>query len=552
MNRALWLLMGLRLRGWVRRIVRNAQTFRGALVLAVGLFGVALVVGITVLNYFLPGAASLRPVTSDQVNRFGPLGLTLYCVVLLITPAGERAVFFSPAEVNLLFAAPFSRRQLLAYKLMANLLLCLAGALFMMLFLMPYAGGFLPGYVGLVLALLFVQLLCMAVVLLTDLVGAQAYGRRRLVVYAAGAVLLLALLQVGGDTLRLGPVDLFERVERTAALKALLTPARWLVRAFTARELWPELAQYGGLSLAAVAALTGLVFVLDRKYLETIAAASERVYAHLQRVRSSGAAVALAGTGRPRFALRALPWCGGTGPIVWRQLTTALRSLRSVLLFVVIFGGAILLPAWFVDRPRLKEDDLDFFRGLGLILAVGMTLLTLPQLLTFDFRGDIDRIEVLKALPLAPSRLVVGQLLVPVLFLTAVQLILLLLLKATWGEFGPFLLAGAAFAVPVNFLVMGIDNLLFLWFPTRMVASTPGDMQILGRQMLLFLGKGLLLGLVAGVGTAVGVGVFLLARQDWLLTLAAVWLIVAGFAVAMVPLVVLAFRNFDVARDTPP
>jgi hypothetical protein len=526
---------------------------RGAFVLAVGILCFGMIVFWAVVSYFLQGMAGPRTVTPEQVNRFGPLGLTLYCVILLITPAGERAVFFTPAEVNLLFAAPFSRRQLLAYKITANLLLCLVGALFMMLFLVPYASGFLTGYVGLVLALLFVQFLCMAVVLLTDLVGAHAYSRRRrLIVVGVAALLVLALLQVGRDSLGLKPVELLERLEQAPVSQALLTPARWLVHTFTARQFWPDLVQYAGLSLAVNLLLLVIVFALDRKYLETSAAASERVYAHIQRMRSGGAAMAMVGTGRPRFGLPMLPWCGGVGPVVWRQLTTALRSLRSVLLFVAIFGGAILLPALFVDRPALKPGDTDYFRVIGLILAVAVTLLTLPQMLTFDFRGDVDRIELLKSLPVPPARLVVGQLLVPVLFLTAIQLIFLLLLQTTWGDFGLFLRAGAAFALPVNFLVMALDNLLFLWFPTRMVAATPGDMQVLGRQMLLFLGKGLCLALVAGVAGAVALVTSLVAGLNWLVILAAVWIVVTGFAVGLVPLVALAFRNFDVARDTPP
>ena len=44
-------------------------------------------------------------------------------------------------------------------------------------------------------------------------------------------------------------------------------------------------------------------------------------------------------------------------------------------------------------------------------------------------------------------------------------------------EAAVFLLVGAAFALPFNTLLFGIENLIFLLFPQRVVAVSPGDLQ---------------------------------------------------------------------------
>ena len=59
-------------------------------------------------------------------------------------------------------------------------------------------------------------------------------------------------------------------------------------------------------------------------------------------------------------------------------------------------------------------------------------------------------------------------------------------------------------SLPLNFLLFGIDKLVFYWYPTRMVKGAPDDFQNAGRQMLFVLLKMLLLG---GGLTLVGVAV---------------------------------------------
>jgi hypothetical protein len=551
MHRALWLLLWLRVRGWARRLVRNAATLRGALLLVVGVLFFGCIFLNPLLIYFITPPQDQAGYIAGM-RRFGPLGLFAYCVLTLLFSTGERAITFTPAEIDFLFPAPLGRRQLLGYKIVVMFLTCLVTGLFFAVYLLSHGAWFVAAYAGAVLVCFFLMLFGMAVGLVANTLGAQAHNRaRRLVLLLLLALLLLAVLHAGGGLLGPNPDETLTRVEQTPVLLVVLEPLRWFIETLTAGRLWPDFLQYFALSAAVDLALVVLVFVLDVQYLEASAAASAKIYAQIQRARSGGVFAAMRGAGgTAQFSLPGLPWWGGVGPLAWRQLTTAVRSLRGLLLFLGIFAVGMLVPL----ALGLAQDKPEH-RLLGQGLAyglLGMSLLTLPAMITFDFRGDVDRLDVLKSLPVAAWRLVLGQLAVPVLLLTLIQVGLLALIQIVWGGVEEVLGPVLVVSLPVNFLSFAVDNLIFLWFPTRQVPSSPADFQMMGRQLLVLLAKGFILGLAGGLAVGVAVGVFLLTEKSVLPAVAVGWLLLALCAVALVPLLALAFRNFDVARDTPP
>jgi hypothetical protein len=235
------------------------------------------------------------------------------------------------------------------------------------------------------------------------------------------------------------------------------------------------------------------------------------------------------------------------GPIWWRHVATALRSVRS-LVVLLLLTGAMAAPVW-VEASEPGSTDSLWPRLLAMM--VGMTLFV-PALVPFDFRGDLDRMDMLKALPLPAWRLVVGQLLTPVLLVSLAQLIVLGAAQLARGQADPSLLMALMFAWPFNALIFGLENMLFLLFPTHVLGAAPGDIQALGRQVVLWVVKMFALVLLGGVAALVGVLVFFLTGQSWPAALAVVWLVLVAFVVGLVPLVGLAFRRFDVVRDTPP
>ena len=181
----------------------------------------------------------------------------------------------------------------------------------------------------------------------------------------------------------------------------------------------------------------------------------------------------------------------------------------------------------------------------------------LTNVVPFDFRGDLDRLAVLKTLPIPTWRLALGQVLTPVLLVTALQWLVLLMvalsgkLDGGWGG-REALMACAVFSPVCNLLLFGLENLLFLLFPTRLASrGGPADLQAVGRNMLFYLAKLFSLMLAGGLAAVVGLLVGVLTGRV-LAGFAAAWLTIALTAAAVVPLVAVAFDHFDVGRDTPP
>jgi hypothetical protein len=549
MPRALWLLLWLRFSGWFRRIGLNLRTVKGVLLAVLGGGMLLLWLGSLVVSAFLPTAQG-PAVDPSAVRQYGPLILLAYCILTSAFSAGERAVSFSPGEVNFLFPGPFSRRQLLLYKIAGTFFMSLLTTVFLTFVLLRYASSLLTAAVGVLLAMLFLQLFAMAAALVASFAGAQAYNRRRRValVLLLG-VLLFGLFQAGRE---LGDLDfgtIVGELSQSTAAYVVLSPLRWFVETFTAEQVWPDFMLNALLSLLVNLALVAIVLGLDAQYLEAASVASEKTYERLQRLRRGGAAAAWsAGTGKARFSLPDLPRLGGLGAVAWRQMVTATRGLKGLFVFLLILGLTMVWPMFFTGRNAAESGDMPHIYAAMLL---GLSVFTLPMMLTFDFRGDVDRMDVLKSLPLPAWRLSVGQLVTPTLMISLVQLGILAILQAVWGGMSVYLIAAAAFALPVNFLLVAIENLMFLLFPTRMAAATPADFQLMGRYMLLFMAKFCFLGLTVGMAILAGAVAYVLT-DSYFVAGAVCWPIVFGVGAALVPLIATAFQRFDVARDTPP
>lgn len=557
MSRALVLLIALHMRGLGRYLTRSLRTVRGALTALLG--GFFFVMWVTLLLLTPERSIGIAP---DTLRRNGPAFLLLYCLMNVFMSSSERAIYFSPAEVNFLFSGPFSRRELLAYKILLSLLVSLPSSLIIAILVRVHATWFVAVYIALLMGVLFQQLFGMCVSLIATTIGARAYTRsRRILLWCVIAVGAIALLQAAGSPSGWRSRYLLESVTSTSTWQVVSTPLRWFFDAFLSERLWPDLVVNVGLAMSVNLVLLGVVFALDANYLEAAATSSARIYAQIQRFRRGGMATA-GRSGKPRFGLPDLPYWGGVGPILWRQLTTAVRGMGRLL---VVFG----LIAVFVVAPLLaRSEEADSAAPGGLIVGLVIWLTVfLTQMVPFDFRGDVDHIAILKTLPLPAWRLAVGQLLAPVLLVTGAQWATLFAARLLRPEDSNVLLALAAFAPPFNFLLFGLENALFLRFPVRVAATTPGDFQAVGRNLLFMLAKLAVLMLVGGTALVAALltglvtqlllntsGRFEAADIATFAYLAggfAGWLVVAGCGMALLPLIALAFRAFDVGRDTP-
>ena len=541
MDRALWVLLELRFWAWLRGQRRKIRTLKGALLAGFG----AILLCLWILS--LVAGPSARRLEPGSMERYATLLLLAYSLVVLFISLGGKAISFTLAEVNFLFSGPFSRRGLLAYKIVASLSVSSLSAGFMMFFLHAYTGWIVAGFVGLLLASMFLHLFSMAISLAAITMETYAYNRyRRIVLGALAGVALLIVLQAAGEAFPLSTGEFLKRAEKSPALQFILEPLSWYGRAFVADRLWPDLVQWSLLALAINGLLAVAVFGLDARYLEAASIASERVYERLQRMRSAGSSLQLIAPAKAGFNLPSLPWWGGLGPIAWRQLLTGIRSLRGLLLYLCFFGAVILWPALF----GMPNRELALQLGKMAPAIIIMATLFISSMIAFDFRGDIDRMEVLKSMPISPYRLASGQLVVPVILATIFQLLLLAFFGAWWRGLRPLMLIGVIFTVPFNLLLFGVDNLLFLWFPTRLT-PTAGDFLLMGQQMLVSLARYLTLTLMIGLA-ALPAGIVYFVGGGVPAALSVAWLALASMGMGVVWLIAQAFCRFDVAGDTPP
>src|SRR5262249_58881108 len=99
MTSALWLLMKLRLKGWGRRMARNVQTVKGALLTAFFSLMLMMWLGSMILNAFIlprPPGSGIPP---EHVERFGPLALLAYCLAIVVFSGSQLPLTYTPAEV---------------------------------------------------------------------------------------------------------------------------------------------------------------------------------------------------------------------------------------------------------------------------------------------------------------------------------------------------------------------------------------------------------------------------------------------------------------------
>lgn len=530
---ALRLLIRRNLRAKLRRL-RSA--FRSPKRMAASLFMLvffAFIVGQSVLVAVVNG-----PTDPALARSTIPVGLLAMTVLNLILTKPETGIVFLPAEVDFLFPAPFRRSELLVYKIIGAALTSAALGLFFSLFAFRYVPVWFAGFVGITLSLMFLQLIQMAVALLASTVQETAYTRGRRYVLI-GVVLVIAVgLAAALATDGANIVTVATHWRDSWIGMAVLAPFEMFGRTITAETI-PQFAGWGAAATAIVMLLALIVVRLDANFLEVSAAASEKRYELIQRARRGNPWAAIGGTGSKR-RIPQLPRWGGAGPIAWRQMCTALRGSRRLVFLLILFGAGSAVPMFVVSGRGHSATPL-------LAIAAPILLFYLPMMLQFDFRGDVDRIDVLKSLPIRPLAMVIGQLATPIAIASVLQLTCIAGAAIVERKVSWILIAVVACLLPVNLLVFALENLVFLLFPYRMAT---GDLQSQGRTMLLVFLKFILLFLLAGIAAGVG-GLAYLATESWIAFAAAAWTVATILALSILPLLCWAFRRLDPSTDIP-
>ena len=540
MDRSLFLLLRLRTWAWLRRMGRNLRSLKGALL---GVVGALLFAPMLVSSIFAPRIHV--EAQSELIRRYGALGMLAFCVLNVVLSSGERAIYYSPSEVNFLFSGPYRSRQLLLYKVAAGFGAGLATTPFMTLAFAHHAKVYVSAFVGLFLAIQFLALFTIGLGLAGSTLGALAFSRGRRVILAALVVLLIAALApLGKAALAEGPRVLLERAVASPVVSLVSLPFEPFVRAFTATAVWPELVYWSILAAGVDLGLLLVVLRLNSHFLEASAAASSRIYARLQRTRRGD--IWAGGSPKVRIHLSMIPWWGGIGPNLWRQLTTATRQLsKLIVVSVLILMPAVMVP---ILERGIPNEPAAAATALSMMVAFAVFA---PSMIGFDFRPDLERMEDLKTLPIPPSRLVLGQLATPVVILSLIEWFGLALIAISTRP-SPLLFWGVlALTPPVNLLFVAVENLYFLWFPFRMTAMNTLDFQAMGRQVLLGAAKLATIGVAAALACGAGALAFLVTSQSRAAAIVAAWFVLSACGLALIPLVSVAFTQFDVAQAPP-
>ncbi len=542
----------------LRRIRRGFATPRRLVLSCLGLVLALIWLSNAALTIFLR-----EPSDPATLRSFVPLGLLVYSLWHIVRVAyrrPEEAVEWTPAERELLCGRPFERRDLLVYRFGPILTAAAFKASCFALLMLPDLRLPTVGLVGALLALLFVDLFRMAVEIAAFGAGRQTYHHLRIAVLVLiSMVCVCALANTFRSPIALeagkspGSLGLMMHVLRSAAElretwigSVLETPFHVFGNIITAQQYSVGLAGWMVLAVAMVSGLSWFVMWLDSHFLRAVARRERLEY---QRIESGDASVRDAetvSTNLPR-----VPWGAGIGPLAWRQAIGAYGHLGGV--FVALAAPSVLacLPLIVFDNPNMV-----------LLNVVGSlafySFLLLPAALKFDFRRDVDRIAMLKSLPIRPTAVVTGQLATPVLIASAYQLAVLLIAEMIYPVHPGLLVAALVLLAPLNILIFALDNLIYLLYPYRLNQES---LEIFLRTTLTFTAKGLLFGLALGVTLGWALVAVQIARMfagshsvlgdAKFIFAAGAWLMLCMSAVGTWWLVVRAYCRFDPSQDTP-
>lgn len=542
---SLLLLLRLRFRAALRRVFRAGSAKR----LVITIIGVAMF-----LTWLLPqllfGLLSKTKSPPEPVLLIGPLILGALCLTPILLGTGFGAVAFSPAETDFLFPGPFSRRQLLAYKLASALggicLMSVFFSVFCLRFAGSWPGALLAGFTTLV----FAHLLSTAVALVRTRIAESLYTRARRV----ALILLVLAVAVAGwraaqDVTDRNPMEIVRQIRAAPAARVILAPFDVYIRALVARDI-ASLALWTGVGWGINALILLLVFRLDADYLEASIAAWQKMHERIRRVRSGGAWSASI---TPRSAKRRvppLPYLAGAGPLIWRQLTGAVRGARAAITMIIV--GAITMTLMFqMGRHHGGPETAPTQSGGELVVfALIWLTLVLASTFRFDFRADLEHIDSLKVLPISSVAVAAGQLTVPVLLLGTLQVVVVGTLAALGALRLEHALIACAAAPIGSFLWLAADNFVFLLAPSRPPTGAI-DFQAVGRQALLMLAKTTLFALAGGAVVLAGYLAYLAAGESRIAAALAGLLVLAAAAFGLLQAVAWAFRRLDPSMDLP-
>lgn len=530
MNRTLRLLMWMRLNGRVRLYLNRFGAIRSVFLSIIAIILGVLWLGAIVVAIIF-GQHRSKGTFLDMVDTWGaPLILGAWVLTLLVGGKGG-ALAFTAADTDQLFPGPFRRRELVLYRICVQSFGALISGIFAGLWLIMNAGTPLGGWLSLVLLMLFLQYSNIAMSIAREAGGNRLRIGVGLPVLAGVAYLAVKTGAINGDFSQVVPT--LRTLRDSPIVSKLLLPLEPFGRAMAATDTPTALVYLVG-CLGLVLLLIALILRLDSVSLEASLAASQKMQEKLERLRGKRAVF------RPtsRVELPMPPLMGRAAPLAWRQLSAVVRSGAWLLIPI---GGV----AGYLCAGIEAEGTIALIPGFAMMLAF-----FLPNLLRFDFRSDLDQIDLLKALPLAPSTVAVGQIAAPVCSIALMSWFFIAGVALRNPAYGLAAAPVALVAPLAGLLLMTCENILFLIYPYRVAASSVIDVRHMLRGMVGQFAKGIAV-LVTGAPAALVAWGVLAADLGPFAAAGAAAVVLALECLGLLFVLAWAFNRFDPSRDLP-
>jgi ABC-2 type transport system permease protein len=524
-------------RSAANRIARQFRRLRSPRYLAALLLGMAYLWFIVVGQRPAPAAGvTPDPRVLELVGALALLGAVAWGWIFGVE---RRVLTFTPAEVTFLFSGPVSRRGLIQFKLLRSQLLILFNSVLWTLILSRERLGVSSWLrmisIWILLTTLSFHRLGASFVRTSLSEHGRLALRHRIVSLAVlgGVLIAFAWSIVDGlpelEAARAGDVRTFLSAAADVAQRplpsALMYPFRIMVRPLAADtpaewlvSLWPAL----------VLLVLHYVWVVrsDTAFEEAAAEMSLRRARALSVDRPPGAAAPRASSRPTPPLVRLSPVGWPAGAILWKNLVAATRT-RRVRHFVLTLGAAGLVVCVLSFDP---EGTLAEIAGWLAVFWAGVMVVTGPQYVRNDLRGDLLKLDLLRSYPIRGWSVVLAEAAASTLMLTAIQLGLLGIgylaflgnqsMVPEFEERTLLLLASVVFLPAINLLGMLIQNGAALLYPAWVHLGTgrAGGVEALGQNLLMMIAFLALLSLTLLLPVAIGGGAFLLLRdalQAW-------------------------------------
>lgn len=497
-------------------------------------YAIALLLGIAYIWMFLlrpqpRPVGTTSPLLGADARSLAELGVLMLVAGAWLFAGGRLALAFAPAEVDFLFPAPLTRRQLVVYKLLRAQLVVVFNTL-LWVFILRRSGSDLPALVRAVTAWVFFTTLYL------HRVGAGLaraawleHGRagvrkQRLTtavfVAAVGALVWAAVraapaLAASSGATVLGTVV---AATRTAPASWVLAPLRWTLAPAFAQTMF-EWTRAIGPALILLGLNAVWVLSADVAFEEAAAEASRERVRRIEALRTRRAGAAI-GKARLRGVLPLAPVGRAEVAILWKNVLAFVRTVQMGRLVGVLAFAAVtaVITSEGGDGP---SHPIRFVAVLASMTAALLVILG-PRVVRNDLRMDMASLELVKAFPLAGRAIVASEIAASLGVLVALQALLALvgyvayladpMPLASFGVRPAYLAIAPVVAVSLDAIALTAQNaaavLIPSWVQTGSIVG--GGVELLGQNLLMTLAMILVMvlallppALLAGAGLVV-------------------------------------------------